>query len=179
MTIKVRIALTGRPGVGKSTLLETLLPSLPQPVGGMLTREIRKCGHRVGYAVVDVATGEEAVLAHTHHRNGPVVGKYTVDVAALERVGVAAIRRAVEEGRTVIIDEIAPMELTSDAFVPAVEAALASNCPLIVSTHAHSDHPLAHRVRQEFELFRVKMSNRDRLLGDILKLFEEPVEGKG
>ena len=174
MTIKARIALTGRPGVGKSTLLETLLPSLPQPVGGMLTREIRKCGHRVGYAVVDLATGEEAVFAHTHHRNGPRIGKYTVDVDALERVGIPAIRRAVEEGRTVVIDELAPMELCSDAFVPAVEAALASGCPLIVSTHANLDHPLAHRVRQELELFRVKMSNRDRLPEEILQRFQEP-----
>lgn len=176
MTIKVRIALTGRPGVGKSTLLESLLPSLPQPVGGMITREIRKCGHRVGYAVVDVATGEEAVFAHTHHRNGPRVGKYTVDVAALERVGIPAIHRAVDERRTVIIDEIAPMELYSDAFVPAVEAALASDCSMIVSTHAHSDHPLAHRVRQELQLFRVKMSNRDRLPEEILRFFGTPAE---
>ena len=139
----------------------------------MLTREIRKCGHRVGYAIVDLASGEEAVLAHTHHRNGPRIGKYTVDVAALERVGIPAIYRAVEQGHTVIIDELAPMELCSEAFVPAVEAALASGCSLIVSTHAKLDHPLAHRVRQELKLFRVKMSNRDQLPTEILQRFRE------
>lgn len=172
MSIKGRVALTGRPGVGKTTLIEGLVGALSLSVGGMLTREIRKCGHRVGFSVIDLATGEEAVLAHTQHRNGPMVGRYTVDIGELERVGVAAIHRAVSEKDLVVIDEIAPMELCSAAFAPAVEAALASQRSLIISTHAHADHPLAHRVRQELHLFRVKLGNRDRLLDEIVRWFD-------
>jgi len=51
------------------------------------------------------------------------------------------------EKELVVIDEFAPMEISSPAFVPAVEEALASNKGLIISTHAHRGHPLIHRIR--------------------------------
>ena len=157
--------------MGKTTAIERLLEVLPLSAGGMITREIRVCGHRVGFSLIDVATREEGVLAHLHHRDGPKIGRYTVDLRSLEEIGVRAVRRAVETCELVVIDEIAPMELTSPAFVPAVEAALASGRSLLISTHAHSDHPIAHRARRELTLFRVKLSNRDRLVGDIAARF--------
>jgi len=169
MAIKGRIAVTGRPGVGKTTLIARVLERIEGHVGGMMTFETRVCGHRVGFAVRDVATGAEGVLAHIHHRTGPKVGRYTVDVASLERTGVAAIYAAVRTKDLVVIDEIAPMELASPAFVPAVEAALESDRALLVSTHANADHPLAHRVRRELRLFRVRLSNRDDLVDEIVE----------
>ena len=171
MPIKGRVAITGRPGVGKTTLIERLLEILSLSAGGMITKEIRVCGHRVGFSLIDVATGEEGVLAHLHRRDGPKVGRYTVDLHSLEEIGVRAVRRAVDECELVVIDEIAPMELTSPGFVPAVEEALASGKSLLISTHAHADHPLAHRVRQELSLFRVKLSNRDGLIAEIAAHF--------
>lgn len=171
MAIKGRVALTGRPGVGKTTLIERLLEILPPSAGGMLTKEIRKCGRRVGFSVIDVATGEEGILAHLHQRKGPRVGRYTVDLESLERIGIAAIRRAMDEKDLVVIDEIAPMELTSSTFIPTVEAALSSDKALLISTHANADAPLAHRVRRELTLFRVKLANRDRLLDDVARTF--------
>jgi nucleoside-triphosphatase len=171
MPIKGRAALTGRPGVGKTTVIERLLKILPLSAGGMITKEIRVCGHRVGFSLLDVATGEEGVLAHLHHRDGPRVGRYTVDLRSLEEIGVRAVQRAIEGCELVVIDEIAPMELAAPGFVPAVEAALASDRALLVSTHAHADHPIAHRVRRELSLFRVKLSNRDRLVEEIAAHF--------
>jgi len=168
MPIKGRIAITGRPGVGKTTLIERVLATGDLDAGGMLTREIRVCGRRVGFAVVDVATGAEGVLAHVHRSRGPKVGRYTVDVDALERVGIAAVHAALRSKKLVVIDEIAPMELSSEAFVPAVEEALANDCALLVATHANADHPVAHRVRQELQLYRVKLGNRDRLVDEIV-----------
>jgi hypothetical protein len=41
------------------------------------------------------------------------------------------------EKEPVVIDEFAPMEISSPAFVPAVEEALASNKGLIIFFHAH------------------------------------------
>jgi len=171
MPIKGRIALTGRPGVGKTTLIKRLLSRLPISAGGMLTEEIRVCGHRVGFSVFDVATEREGILAHIHRSGGPKIGRYTVDLASLEEIGIAAIHWAIEEKELVVIDEIGPMELSSPAFVPAVEAALESDRSLIISTHAHADIEIAHRVRRELSLFRVKLGNRDRLVEEILHAF--------
>ena len=171
MTIKARVAITGRPGVGKTTLCKRLIERLPFAAAGMLTTEIRKCGHRVGFAVIDVATGEEGILAHIHHRDGPRVGRYVVDVPSFEAVGVAAIRRAIARSDLIVIDEIGPMELHCPAFVPAVAAALTSPKALLISTHANAHHPIAHRIRRELALYRVRLGNRDDLVDEILAMF--------
>ena len=171
MPIKGRVAITGRPGVGKTTAIERLLRILPLSAGGMITREIRVCGRRVGFSLLDVATGEEGVLAHLHRREGPRVGRYTVDAPSLARIGVRAIHHAVDACDLVVVDEIAPMELTSPDFVTAVETALASDRSLLISTHANADHPIAHRVRTELLLFRMKLSNRDALVDEIASHF--------
>ena len=159
--------MTGRPGVGKTTLIERVLEAVDLHAGGMLTREIRVCGRRVGFALVDIATGEEGVLAHVHRTSGPRVGRYAVDIESIETLGVGAILRAIRTAELVVIDEIAPMELHAPGFIPAVEAALASDRALLISTHAHAKHPIAHRVRRELQLYRVKLSNRDALVTEI------------
>lgn len=164
----MRIAITGRPGVGKTTLIERLLERIPLSTGGMLTKEIRKCGHRIGFSIIDIDSKEEGTLAHLHQQQGPRMGRYTVNLHDLEQIGIAAIRRAIQEKDLVVIDEIAPMEISSPAFLPVVEEALASGKPLIISTHAHLDHPLVHRIRREFTLYRVKLGNRDRLVETIV-----------
>lgn len=173
MAIKRRIVVTGRPDVGKTTLIEKVLSGLAIPAGGMITREIRKCGHRVGFAVIDIATGEEGTLAHIHQQQGTKIGRYKVNQHDLEHVGIAAIDRAISEGILVVIDEVGPMEITSPQFLPAVERAISSDCALLISVHAHLDHPLVHRLRQELTLYRVKLSNRDELPASILEEFSE------
>ncbi len=165
----MRIALTGRPGVGKTTLVERVLRAVPLDAGGMLTKEIRKCGHRVGFALVDIATGVQGTLASLHQGSGPRVGRYTVNLPDLEGIGIAAIRNAVEARELVVIDEVAPMEAASPAFLPAVEAALESGRHLLIVTHAYFDRPLVHRIRQESVLYRVRMGNRDALVETIVK----------
>jgi len=193
------VALTGRPGVGKTTLIRNVVSALCgneredvvsapcgneredvvfapcRKAGGMLTSEIRKCGHRVGFSVTDLATDRSGILAHIHQTVGHQIGRYRVCLADLETIGVAAIENAVADSRIdlVVIDEIAPMELVSARFVPAVEQALASGKALLISTHAHTDHPLIHDIRRQLDLVRVKLSNRDTLTDTIvLKLRE-------
>lgn len=171
MTIKERIVITGRPGVGKTTLIEKIVSELSIPTGGMITKEIRKCGHRVGFSVIDAATGKEGILAHIHQHSGPKMGRYRVNLHDLEQIGIAAIDSARIAGKLVVIDELGPMELTSHQFIPAVERVIESNVAFIISTHAKLDHPLIHRLRQEFTLYRVKMGNRDELVERIVQEF--------
>lgn len=171
------IVLTGRPGVGKTTLILDVISSLDGKAGGMITSEIRKCGHRVGFSVTDLATGRSGILAHIHQTVGRQIGRYRVCLDDLDAIGVAAIERAVADPSItlVVIDEIAPMELVSPKFVPAVERAVVCRKPLLISTHAHTDHPLVHDIRRRLDLVRVKLSNRDDLADTLVRKLGEMV----
>lgn len=120
----MKIAITGHPGVGKTTLVERVLAEVPLKAGGMITKEIRKVGRRVGFAVIDVATGKEGVLAHIHREEGPRLGRYRVNLEDLEGIGAAAIERAIDTCQLVVVDEVGPMELKSPRFIAAVQRAL-------------------------------------------------------
>jgi len=97
---------------------------------------------------------------------GPKVGRHRVHLADLEVVGARAIERAVREAELVVIDEVGPMELLSEEFVEAVEAALDSDKPILAVVHMRSEHHLAKKIREGFRLFVVTPESRDRLAGE-------------
>lgn len=167
----MKIAITGYPGVGKTTLVKRVIATVPLRVGGMITEEIRKCGYRVGFLVRDVSTGREGYLAHLHHCTGPEFGRYRLCLRDLEEIGATAIERAINDAELIVIDEVGPMELKSSRFIAAVEKALVSPKHLLVTVHRASNHPLAYRIRQEADhLIRLTQSNRGEKIQEVIKL---------
>jgi nucleoside-triphosphatase len=112
--------------------------------GGFYTEEIRGGGVREGFRLVTLE-GETAVLAHIDLPDPFRVGKYGVDVAALDRVGAKAIRKAIEEKRLVVVDEIGKMELFSTAFQETVAQALEKG--RVLGTIMLAPHPVADRIK--------------------------------
>lgn len=161
----LRIAVTGSPGIGKSTVVSKAAEKLAnQPgfkIGGIQTAEIRKEGKREGFLIRDLATGKNGVLSSVRG-SGPRVGKYHVNLEDLEKIGANALRSALECDM-IVIDEVGPMELKSEAFVLAVEAVLESNKPVLAVLHRSSSHQLVQRMRKEFEVLIVNEENRDEL----------------
>ncbi|WP_054856172.1 50S ribosome-binding GTPase [Vulcanisaeta sp. JCM 16161] len=92
----LRVLITGPPGVGKTTLIKRVVDharSVGVSVYGFITTEVREGGSRVGFKIVDVSSGREAWLAHVSlFKGGPMVGKYNVNLRAMEDVGIPAIR---------------------------------------------------------------------------------------
>lgn len=133
-------------------------------LGGVTAPEIREGNDRVGFRLVDVLTGEPVVMAHVDGGSGPSVGKYTVDVDAVERLCPRAFDRAIEAADCIIVDEIAPMEVASVGFVEGVTRALDAPIPVIGVIH-RSDTGFIGRVkgRQDVEVLRVTPNNRDGL----------------
>lgn len=81
------ILLTGRPGVGKSTIIKAVVSRLGQRTGGFYTREVRDAGKRTGFEIVSLA-GETNLLATkspdiTFATEAPF-GKYRVNLAAID-----------------------------------------------------------------------------------------------
>ncbi len=168
--LKRLFLLTGPPGVGKTTVILSTVPLLKQlglSVGGMVTREVRDrgTGARVGFEVEDIATGRRGWLARASGGPGPRVGRYVVDIRALEEVGASAISDAAEHSYVIAIDEVGPMELFSSAFRSAVVGAVGSGKPVVATVHLRSSDPLviSLKQREDAEVFVISPENRGSL----------------
>lgn len=161
----IRVAITGSPGTGKSTVCRNVLKHLTCTYGGMTSADIREKGERVGFEIRDIATGKQGILANKQG-SGPRVGSYHVNLSDLNNIGVAAIKNAMGT-ELIVIDEIAPMEFKSPEFIRAVEEALDSDKNMLVVLHQKSSHPVAERIRREFAVYAVTLENREKLVSEI------------
>jgi len=162
-----KVLLTGRPGCGKTTLIKRIVNKLPRGAGGFYTEEIRDGGTRAGFKIVTL-DGEGAVFAHVDFKTRSRVGKYGLDLSALEKIGVGAVRQAIRARRLVVIDEIGPMEIRSPIFREAVNEALNSEVPVLATIFAR---PLpftdAIKSRPDVTLIEVRPNNRERLASEL------------
>ena len=169
--MKQKLLLTGRPGCGKTTVIKRVVTELARPAGGFYTEEIREGRERVGFKIVTVE-GQQALLAHINFKTPERVGKYGLDLAGLEAVGVEAIRIAVRAHRLVLIDEIGPMEICSAIFCAAVQKAFASDSPILATITARS-FPFTNKIkrRPDVTLVEVRRDNRERLVCNLSEQF--------
>ena len=167
------ILLTGKPGCGKTTVLQRVIARLEIPMGGFYTREIRQGNQRQGFELVTL-DGQRRLLAHTSIRSPQRVGKYGVDVGTLDDLAVGAIRKALAAGGLVVIDEIGPMEIASRRFREAVFAALESPSTLLGAI-VQRNTPFTDAVKRHsgVSLIEVRSENREGLPDYILGLIEE------
>ena len=162
------ILLTGAPGVGRTTVLVKTVEALNAQgisVGGMISREAREGGSRVGFEITDLISNKHGWLAHINQKSGPQVGKYRVNLQDLENIGAEAIFEALEKCVTVAVDEIGPMELFSQRFKQAVKQALNSEKLLLAVVHAKAKDPLINEAKQreDTKIFTVTLADRDNL----------------
>ncbi len=165
-----RIFLTGRPGVGKSTVILRTIDLLKEhgySVGGFITPEVRIQGKRVGFVVKDLVTGNELQFAGMEEI-GRRLGKYKVDVEKFDRIALPALRYAIENCDIIAIDEIGRMELFSKAFERELNRILKLEKPLIATLH----RKLKKRFEREGMVIEVTLANRSELPKRLLQLLE-------
>ena len=177
--LKRLIFLTGRPGVGKTSVLlraVDILKAKGYKIGGMISREVRERGVRVGFEIVDFGTGRKGLLAHVNQPTGPRVSKYRVNLSDLNTIGASSILQAVKDADIIIVDEIGPMELFSSDFREAVMRGIKSKKPMIGTIHLRARDPLINSIKTEedAEILEVTPENRRRLhtvlVGRVLQL---------
>ncbi|RUM34423.1 MAG: nucleoside triphosphatase [Archaeoglobus sp.] len=171
-----KFAITGRPGIGKTTLCQKVcswMKNRGYHMSGFLTREIRKNNVRIGFEVVDIESGKTVTLASIG--SGKIrVGKYSVHIDEFENYLKSIVGK--EFGDVVIIDEIGPMELKCSLFVDLVENVISSNVPSLLTLHAKLRHPLLERLRKSVKIYRIDEKNRNKIAEIVFRELLEELE---
>lgn len=159
--VKKNIFLTGRPGVGKTTVIRKVIDGLDVVIGGFYTEEIREGGRRAGFTIRGT-DGSSGILAHRDLRSPYRVSRYGVNIADLERVGCGALEKAVESADCIVMDEVGSMEIHSALFREMVMKALSSPVPVLGTLQAkRNDFLDSVRGRGDLLLLQVTEENRD------------------
>ncbi len=167
-TLKQLIFVTGPPGIGKtSVLLRSVngLSSRGYGIGGMISRDVREGGVRVGFEIMDFSTGQRGWLAHVNQPTGPKISKYRVNLTDLEAIGVSSILEAIRNADIIMVDEIGPMELFSSGFREAVVQAVESDKPVLATIHFGLRNRFVNDLknREDAQILEVTFENRKNL----------------
>lgn len=172
------LLITGRPGVGKTTIIRSLAERLAvyRPAG-FYTQEIRERGVRQGFQIVTL-NGRTRLLAHVEHRGSYRVGRYGVDLEGFE-----ALLRELDLPRAssqmILIDEIGKMECLSHRFCEDVRAVLRSS-KILIATIALRGSGFIAEVKHRPDCLRrnVTVHNRDHLLGELVSWVQARLDQK-
>jgi nucleoside-triphosphatase len=189
MGIHPKIGITGLPRSGKSAVLDKVVSMVVDEhkanprrstsgssvIGGMRTEAIIENGERVGYACIDIETGERGVMAHREIESRNRILGYGIDPSEIDRIGVPAIQNAVGNCKILVVDEVGKFSVESEGFVDVVRAALEYDMPTLLTLHKKSRHPLLQDIRRRDDgrILEVTPVNRALLPYKILKLIQQ------
>lgn len=161
--------LTGLPGIGKTTVVESVIARMPGfTTTGFVTREIRCEDSRTGFEVVDTA-GRRQLLASITLPSRPRVGRYGVDLKGFERF-IEAIPFQSSETDLILIDEIGKMECLSKVFRRLVAGLLGRPVPVLATVARYGGGLIeAVKRRPDIILREVRRANRSRLPDELAR----------
>ena len=175
------LAITGRPGIGKTTLLSRIASEatgMGCAVGGLTTPEVRERGVRVGFKVRALLTGAEAWLASA--APPPVggaralrVGRYFVHEEEAEALIDRELARAVREADLIVVDEVGPMELLLGGFREWMARLLGEPAkPVAITFHERlgDRSPELYRLIASKRVVRLTEANRSQYLAQAREL---------
>ncbi len=131
----MKVFISGRPSVGKTTLVKKLITSFSnKKIVGIITEQILEQGRRVGFVVLGISSNKKSILAHKKKKSGIRFGSYWLHLRNLDFI-VSYELKNLANCELIVIDEIGKMEMQSHTFKFFLEKALSSGKPLVATVH--------------------------------------------
>ncbi|HTE21418.1 MAG TPA: nucleoside-triphosphatase [Candidatus Limnocylindria bacterium] len=161
------ILLTGKPGIGKSTVIEKLIQlnkKPEEPATWVVTAGIpRPEGGRAGFSATNSAGVTRTISHKTDIPSDVIIGENHVDLVAVDAMFAQALEGATKPGALTILDEIGPIQLLSPAFTAALEEVFTGDPDLIATIHYKDEQLATYRTAARAVLLEVTLDNRDTL----------------
>ena len=169
------ILITGRPRVGKSTIIKKVVEKLCtagyKSIAGFYTAEIIRDNKRVGF-IINTLDGRIGRLAEVGFESPYRLGKYGIDMKSFEAIALTSLEHAIKTNSLIVIDEIGYMELKSKRFRELVIKALDSPAFVLAAIMRNKfDFADIIKARNDVEVITVRTDNRDRLTNEITARF--------
>jgi len=169
LRMKNNVLLTGRPGIGKTTVIRRVVEQLEGwRACGFYTQELRQGTRRIGFRVVTL-DGLRGRLAEVGLDSPYRVGRYGVDLENFDRLALPTL--TIPGADLLVIDEIGKMECFSRAFEQAVRCALDGRVA-VLGTIGRGGGPFMRSVRgrEDVQLMEVTLANRAELPGRLAQM---------
>ncbi len=171
----MKILITGKPGVGKTTVIKKVLQKLGNKAIGFYTEDYRdpKTHRRKGFKVITY-NGKEEILADVDLKSEHRVSKYAVNVEGFEKLAIPILEKALKEkDKILVVDEIGKMEFFSEKFKNLIKEIMENPEIKVIATISQKDfHPLIKKIKNlpDVELIEVTWENRDTLPQKIISI---------
>jgi len=162
------LAITGRPGIGKTTLALSIADSIKEKgfvVGGFISPEIKTVRGREGFSIKNLLSGESITLASRNKIGELTVGRYFINRESGFFIS-KAINDAILSADVILLDEIGPMELKVKEGELSIISALNSGKPILATFYYRLRfvRPSVFSVISTGMVLEVNQFNRDSLM---------------
>jgi nucleoside-triphosphatase len=147
-----------------------ILDRADRDIRGFVTEDIRYEGERVGF-MVEFDNGESRVLSHVDFEDGPMVGKYTVDLETMDWVVDMMETWKESSADLLIVDEVGKMELKHEDFPECVEEVLEADTDVLATMpRVGPDFVGDIRSRDDVEKLELKEDTREEILTELVDM---------
>lgn len=163
----MKILITGRPGIGKTTLIKKVFNFLSEnfknlKINGFITEEIREKGKRTGFKIIFLNQNKEFVFASIYFETNFKIGKYFVKVKEFENE-IEKLMSINKDSDLLLIDEIGPMELLSNKFKKWIFTLLSNpNVNIIATVKENILKSIKEKAKDKFEVLVVRLNLKNR-----------------
>ncbi|MBN2543964.1 hypothetical protein JXI42_13985 [bacterium] len=167
----MNIFLTGSKNIGKSTIINMVLPTITFSVGGFKTLPVFDKKKKIGFELIDISTGNKGMIARLKRNDEIEVITETFDI-----IGVESIMVAIKSKDIILMDELGQFELGALKFRETVLKALEGDKPVLGVIQDDKNEFLdAVRNAGDTEIFVATKENREDVALTVLERLREKV----